>query len=212
MASHYPGFSTYQPTLLMIATWVDVGYYNSSKDLTNTFQTVLVTDGVNSFVIFLYFKLQWTQPDPKPPADYSVRYVQCKFPMDLVGLRLVNRKLRIRLRAMDEALELVVGLYRGLRVGIWKRLGLGVGIWKRLGLGVGIWKRLGLGVGIWKRLGLGVGIWKRLGLGVGIWKRLGLGVGIWKRLGLGVGIWKRLGLGVGIWKRLGLGVGIWKRG
>ena len=55
----------FKPTLLMIATWVDVGYYNSSKDLTNTFQTVLVTDGVNSFVIFLYSELQWAESDSK---------------------------------------------------------------------------------------------------------------------------------------------------
>lgn len=59
---------------MVIATWDDVGHYNSSTDLTNTFQAVLATDGTSSFVMFLYSEIQWTIPDPKPPASYSVRY------------------------------------------------------------------------------------------------------------------------------------------
>jgi hypothetical protein len=37
-----------------VATWDHVGYFESHTDLLNTFQLVLVTDGVQSFVIFHY--------------------------------------------------------------------------------------------------------------------------------------------------------------
>ena len=70
----YPDLSEYMPTLLIIATWDDVGHYNSSTEQTNTFQVLLITDGEKSFVIFLYSELQWTQPDPKPPNNYSIMY------------------------------------------------------------------------------------------------------------------------------------------
>lgn len=71
MVLFYPGLDDYVPTLLVIATWANVGHYNSSTDLTNSFQTVLITDGVNSFVMFLYSEIQWIEPDPKPPANSS---------------------------------------------------------------------------------------------------------------------------------------------
>ena len=70
----YPDLSEYMPTLLIIATWDNVGHYNSSTEQTNTFQVLLITDGEKSFVMFLYSELQWTQPDPKPPNNYSIRY------------------------------------------------------------------------------------------------------------------------------------------
>ncbi|XP_065916878.1 uncharacterized protein [Dysidea avara] len=50
---------------LLIATWDRVGYYNNGIDKTNTFQCILATSGVESFVIFLYAdgRIQWTTGD-----------------------------------------------------------------------------------------------------------------------------------------------------
>ncbi len=73
---YFPDIGDYEPTLLVIATWDNVGHYDSSMEETNTFQTLLITNGINSFVIFLYSELQWTVPDPKPPDNNTVRYVQ----------------------------------------------------------------------------------------------------------------------------------------
>ncbi|XP_065894659.1 sushi, nidogen and EGF-like domain-containing protein 1 [Dysidea avara] len=52
-------------TNLVIATWDAVGYFSLNIDKTNTFQCVLATDGVESFVIFLYAhgRIQWTTGD-----------------------------------------------------------------------------------------------------------------------------------------------------
>ena len=75
VGNYFPGFPNYQPAVMVIATWDNVGHYNSSTDSTNTFQAVLATDGISSFVMFLYSKIGWTMPDSKPPANYSVQYV-----------------------------------------------------------------------------------------------------------------------------------------
>ena len=44
-----------------VATWDHVGYFSSHVDKLNTFQVVLTTDGVQSFVIFHYLDngMQW---------------------------------------------------------------------------------------------------------------------------------------------------------
>ncbi|XP_028415613.1 sushi domain-containing protein 2-like [Dendronephthya gigantea] len=44
----------------MIVTWLDVARYRGRSNLRNTFQTILATDGVNSFAIFYYNKIEWT--------------------------------------------------------------------------------------------------------------------------------------------------------
>lgn len=48
---------------MFIVTWENVGYYGASKNGTskrNTFQAVLTSDGIHSFVIFNYNKIVWT--------------------------------------------------------------------------------------------------------------------------------------------------------
>lgn len=50
-------------TWMFIATWYNVGYYGASRDgknKRNTFQAVLITNEIHSFVIFNYKKIQWT--------------------------------------------------------------------------------------------------------------------------------------------------------
>lgn len=50
-------------TWMFIATWEKVGYYGASregKNKRNTFQAVLITDEIHSFVIFNYNTIEWT--------------------------------------------------------------------------------------------------------------------------------------------------------
>ncbi|OWF44081.1 sushi, nidogen and EGF-like domain-containing protein 1 [Mizuhopecten yessoensis] len=58
----YDNQITFQPTKLFTATWLDVPYWQAvGSDATkrNTFQVVLVTDGVISFAMFHYQKIEW---------------------------------------------------------------------------------------------------------------------------------------------------------
>jgi hypothetical protein len=52
-------------TSAFVATWDHVGYFSSHVDKLNTFQVVLTTDGVQSFVIFHYLDngMQWESGD-----------------------------------------------------------------------------------------------------------------------------------------------------
>jgi len=52
-------------TSAFVATWDHVGYYSSNVDKLNTFQVVLTTNGVQSFVIFHYLDngMQWEAGD-----------------------------------------------------------------------------------------------------------------------------------------------------
>lgn len=74
IGQHYSGHSSYQPTSMVIVTWDSVGHYNSSTNLTNTFQAVLVTNGINSFVIFHYSELQWVESTPRNMPNDIPRY------------------------------------------------------------------------------------------------------------------------------------------
>ena len=65
---HYTEYQSFQPSLLVIATWEDVGHYDSSSDQLNTFQTIVATDGSNSFVLFQYADVQWIQSEPRHPS------------------------------------------------------------------------------------------------------------------------------------------------
>lgn len=78
---HFSGFESYMPSLLFIATWENVGFYNAKSDKLNTFQLVLVTDGRNSFALFHYLDngIDWMQSegklapllDPMPQAGFD---------------------------------------------------------------------------------------------------------------------------------------------
>ncbi|XP_065911625.1 protein mesh-like isoform X3 [Dysidea avara] len=61
----FPRSAGFSSSYLFIATWNRVGYYESKVDKTNTFQAVLATNGLQSFVIFLYAdgEIQWTTGD-----------------------------------------------------------------------------------------------------------------------------------------------------
>ncbi|KAJ8035366.1 Sushi domain-containing protein 2 [Holothuria leucospilota] len=57
-------YSDYIATWAFISTWENVSFYNhqesSSLDPRNTFQVVLTTDGLNTFVFFLYDTVEWS--------------------------------------------------------------------------------------------------------------------------------------------------------
>ncbi|KAL3266111.1 hypothetical protein HHI36_010297 [Cryptolaemus montrouzieri] len=70
----------FQGTSLFIATWEAVGYHEKKADKVNTYQVVIVTDGVDSFVELLYPEngIQWIQgtgdesglPDARAQAGF----------------------------------------------------------------------------------------------------------------------------------------------
>eukprot|EP00731_Ephydatia_muelleri_P027336 Em0019g209a len=52
---------TFNPTLLIIATYDHVGYYPQNTDKLNTYQVVLATNGATSYALFLYNAIEWTR-------------------------------------------------------------------------------------------------------------------------------------------------------
>ena len=51
--------SRFRPTSAFIATWNQVPQTYSDSDDTNTYQAILMTDGLVSFVCFLYKDIEW---------------------------------------------------------------------------------------------------------------------------------------------------------
>ncbi|XP_071503248.1 sushi domain-containing protein 2-like [Diadema antillarum] len=55
-------FRDFMPKVLVIATWLEVGFYGDTggRDPKNSFQCVIATDEFETFVIFIYDLLEWT--------------------------------------------------------------------------------------------------------------------------------------------------------
>ena len=60
--SFFPQQRSFEPTMIIVATWFRVGAYPLQTEKLNTFQIVLSTDADRSFVFFLYHDLQWAKP------------------------------------------------------------------------------------------------------------------------------------------------------
>ncbi|KAJ1132104.1 hypothetical protein NDU88_010434 [Pleurodeles waltl] len=56
----YFGLSSFNATWLYIATWDKVAYYGSTSSKVNTFQAVLIADGVMDFILLNYDVVVWT--------------------------------------------------------------------------------------------------------------------------------------------------------
>ncbi|CAC5394934.1 Protein eyes shut homolog,Neurogenic locus Notch protein,Neurogenic locus notch homolog protein 3,Protein eyes shut,Alpha-tectorin,Delta and Notch-like epidermal growth factor-related receptor,Protocadherin Fat 4,Delta-like protein C,Neurogenic locus notch homolog protein 1,Fibropellin-3,Sushi, von Willebrand factor type A, EGF and pentraxin domain-containing protein 1,Protein jagged-2,Neurogenic locus notch homolog protein 2,Protein crumbs homolog 1,Delta-like protein D,Fibropellin-1,Protein crumbs,Delta- len=59
----FPQQSGFNASWIFVTTWSKVAFYGSNsigQRMRNTFQCVLVTDGMHSFVIYNYYKIQWT--------------------------------------------------------------------------------------------------------------------------------------------------------
>ncbi|XP_072911934.1 alpha-tectorin-like [Hemitrygon akajei] len=50
----------FQARWVFVATWDNVAYYGSQSTKVNSFQAVLITDGLQSFIIFNYGNIEWT--------------------------------------------------------------------------------------------------------------------------------------------------------
>ncbi|XP_061173563.1 fibropellin-1-like [Saccostrea echinata] len=67
ICSLFPNIGTFLATWMMIMTWDNVAMYQCSSSGSiscqqrNTFQLVLITDGVHSFAVFNYHKVTWTK-------------------------------------------------------------------------------------------------------------------------------------------------------
>jgi hypothetical protein len=64
----------FRPKTLFIVTWLDLAYYSSSGDPPptpgrNTYQIVLASDGIQSFVYLLYRELGWTTGCEEPSSE-----------------------------------------------------------------------------------------------------------------------------------------------
>ncbi|XP_040550999.1 sushi, nidogen and EGF-like domain-containing protein 1 [Gallus gallus] len=60
VAPHPPTDGAPIPTWAFVATWDRVPFFGAASKKTNTFQAVLATDGVASFIILNYGDIQWT--------------------------------------------------------------------------------------------------------------------------------------------------------
>lgn len=60
IASDYPEAAFFQPSLVFVATWDRVEPYDiNARGLTNTFQVVVASNGIWTFVKFSYGDIQW---------------------------------------------------------------------------------------------------------------------------------------------------------
>ncbi|XP_041370957.1 sushi domain-containing protein 2-like [Gigantopelta aegis] len=64
ITQYFHSLRRFKAAWVFIATWDNVGFYGATdktgKSKRNTFQAVLITDSVRSFVIFNYNKIEWT--------------------------------------------------------------------------------------------------------------------------------------------------------
>ncbi|XP_020896946.1 alpha-tectorin-like [Exaiptasia diaphana] len=57
----FPEFPNFSARWMFVATWEKVPFYGTkNKNITNTFQSVLLSDGRHSFVRFNYYNITWT--------------------------------------------------------------------------------------------------------------------------------------------------------
>lgn len=70
--------STFNPQSMFIVTWDSVGHYQNQYSKVNSFQLVLVTDGLNSFAIFLYDDngINWIDTDRKYSSSSEYTFAQ----------------------------------------------------------------------------------------------------------------------------------------
>lgn len=67
------GYPSFEAVGAIVQTWDQVGYYNRKSDLKNTFQTVIVTNEVETFACFYYEQIEWVT------GEYSYAPAQCGF-------------------------------------------------------------------------------------------------------------------------------------
>ncbi|MCX6855567.1 MAG: cadherin-like beta sandwich domain-containing protein [Verrucomicrobia bacterium] len=77
VANSFPSHRGFTPTFAQIVTWDQVGYYSQKVDKLNTFQLVVASHGVESYVLFYYPQngINWLLGDLNTPTQLpSVGY------------------------------------------------------------------------------------------------------------------------------------------
>ena len=59
VASQFPEVGFFFPSLVFVATWDRVAQFGARNGLRNTFQTIVTSDGSQTFVGFTYGDIQW---------------------------------------------------------------------------------------------------------------------------------------------------------
>ena len=60
ISAEYPEAEFFRPSLVFIVTWDRVApYHPGFQDLRNTFQAVIASDGIMTFVLFNYGTIRW---------------------------------------------------------------------------------------------------------------------------------------------------------
>lgn len=75
----FPRATNFQPNSILICTWKDVHSYLDKDNKKNTFQAAIVTDGVQTFSIFLYAKLEFTSAYSPTKLGRQDRYAEAGF-------------------------------------------------------------------------------------------------------------------------------------
>jgi autotransporter-associated beta strand protein len=67
------GDQGFNATFAEVVTWDHVGYYNQKADKLNTFQAVIVSDGMRTYAIFKYPEggINWTRGDVSPANSFA---------------------------------------------------------------------------------------------------------------------------------------------
>ncbi|XP_071534542.1 nidogen [Panulirus ornatus] len=75
LKQHFSSATDFNPQGVFIVTWDGVGPYNQRTDRVNTYQLVIVTDTVDTYVMFHYADggIQWLQGDGKNPSVPDAR-------------------------------------------------------------------------------------------------------------------------------------------
>ncbi|KXJ29951.1 Sushi, nidogen and EGF-like domain-containing protein 1 [Exaiptasia diaphana] len=69
----FPEFPRFSAIWMFVATWEKVAFYGiKNKNIGNTFQVVLLTDGRYSFVRFNYHNIEWTSGTENGGNSYGL--------------------------------------------------------------------------------------------------------------------------------------------
>ncbi|UJR28460.1 hypothetical protein I4U23_009700 [Adineta vaga] len=75
----FPRSTNFQPNSILICTWKDVHSYSNKDDKKNTFQVAVVSDGTQTYSIFMYAKLEFISAYSPTKLGREDRYAEAGF-------------------------------------------------------------------------------------------------------------------------------------
>ncbi|CAF3615117.1 unnamed protein product [Adineta steineri] len=75
----FPRSTSFEPTSILICTWTDVHSFLNKDDKKNTFQVAVVSDGTQTFSIFMYAKLEFVSAYSPAKLGREDRYAEAGF-------------------------------------------------------------------------------------------------------------------------------------